>query len=448
MFALSHFKTLRNTCKVFQRYVVTAAALKDKDVTPKNKSNKFPEKLLNKKSKNPSHFYLANDAGSKMVFDEISAHLKKLNKKPQVFYEINPGTLSLTKLLLDDKDLFQKLVLIENHEDFIGIAEEYHSLYPDRVKVYHRDFVNIWKLLYQDKMDNGSRVSDLLIDLPKQPYEQEPSVAIFSAVGSYNFFKHIINSLVFQTSFLSYGRCDLYFVIPPPIYIHLTCNRDIGYLLYRATTMLFQIFFEYKFLKKIPREYFLPNPTLVNLSKEKKLAKIKSINSEYLYLVHMVPRKNLHELCAQEDLQALWYFVKQNCVSRKNRVIPTMEKFVPNCGPRLIMCSESAKLDFTYAEEKKASLPQYSIASFTISNKNHFPYMNIFTQFGDMNPSQMLSLFSEFRSWPEYAVSPFLASLENCLLKLEVAEEQDINEDDDPQEESSQEIIESSEERK
>lgn len=51
----------------------------------------------------------------------------------------------------------------------------------------------------------------------------------------------------------------------------------------------------------------------------------------------------------------------------------------------------------------------------------------------------MLSLFSKFRSWPEYAVGPFLASLESCLLKLEGTEEQDINEDDDNQEESSQE---------
>lgn len=106
---------------------------------------------------------------------------------------------------------------------------------------------------------------------------------------------------------------------------HLTCNRDIGYLLYRATTILFQIFFEYKFLKKIPREYFLPHPQQINFAKEKKLAKIKSINTDYLYLVHMVPRRNLHELCSQEDLQSLWYFVKQNCVSRKNRVIPNME---------------------------------------------------------------------------------------------------------------------------
>lgn len=109
------------------------------------------------------------------------------------------------------------------------------------------------------------------------------------------------------------------------------------------------------------------------------------------------------------------------------------------------MCSGGdTKLDLTYAEEKKTShLPKYSIPSQTISNKNHFPNMNIFTQFGDLNPSQLLSLFSEFRSWPEYAVSPFLASLENCLLKLEAAEEQDINEDDDNQEENNPEVVDS-----
>lgn len=111
-------------------------------------------------------------------------------------------------------------------------------------------------------------------------------------------------------------------------------------------------------------------------------------------------------------------------------------KFVPGCGPRLIMCSgNNIKLEQTYPEEKKSSLPKYSVPSCSISNKYNFSNMNIFTQFGDLCPSQMLSLFSEFRSWPEYPLSPFLASLENCLLKLEAAEEQDINDDDDHQEE-------------
>lgn len=81
----------------------------------------FPEKLKNKKIKNPVHFYLADDAGSKLIFDEISGHLKAMKRKPKFFYEINPGTLSLTELLLNE-ELFEKLILIENTEDFIPRA--------------------------------------------------------------------------------------------------------------------------------------------------------------------------------------------------------------------------------------------------------------------------------------------------------------------------------------
>lgn len=89
----------------------------------RSKKIPFPEKLTTKKIKNPNHFYIADDAGSKLIFDEITGHLKKLGNQPKVFYEINPGTLSLTKLLLDEKDLFQKLVLVENNDEFIENAE-------------------------------------------------------------------------------------------------------------------------------------------------------------------------------------------------------------------------------------------------------------------------------------------------------------------------------------
>lgn len=72
---------------------------------------------------NPNQFYVTDDAGSKLIFDEVAGYLKKLGKKPTVFYEINPGTLSLTKLLLDEKDLIKKLVLIESHEEFLAKAD-------------------------------------------------------------------------------------------------------------------------------------------------------------------------------------------------------------------------------------------------------------------------------------------------------------------------------------
>jgi len=41
----------------------------------------------------------------------------------------------------------------------------------------------------------------------------------------------------------------------------------------------------------------------------------------------------------------------------------------------------------------------------------------------------MLTLFSQFRQWPEYGESSFLASLENALLKLETANDEQNLED-------------------
>ena len=106
---------------------------------------------------------------------------------------------------------------------------------------------------------------------------------------------------------------------------HLTCSRDIGYLLYRASTILFQILFEYEFIKKLPRESFLPWQYDYDLSPNNKLSRVNCINPEYLYLVRLTPRKDLYNLIVPEHLPAFWYFVKQHFISRKNRIIPTLE---------------------------------------------------------------------------------------------------------------------------
>lgn len=61
------------------------------------------------------------------------------------------------------------------------------------------------------------------------------------------------------------------------------------------------------------------------LTKGSKLGKVRSINPDYLYLVKFTPRRNLHELVQPQDLPALWFFIKQNFVSRRNRIIPNLE---------------------------------------------------------------------------------------------------------------------------
>lgn len=43
--------------------------------------------------------------------------------------------------------------------------------------------------------------------------------------------------------------------------------------------------------------------------------------------------------------------------------------------------------------------------------------MNIFTEFGELTPSQVLTLFNEFINWPEFRQSPFLQTMEQHQAK-------------------------------
>lgn len=119
-------------------------------------------------------------------------------------------------------------------------------------------------------------------------------------------------------------------------------------------------------------------------------------------------------------MQALWFFIKQHFISRKNRVIPTLERWVPGCGPRLIVNTSNAQkgkiLDPNYNRE---FLPIFSEPSKTLSTHDFFEQMNIFTEFGDLSPTETLTIFDQFVQWPEYEQSPFLTSIENNLMKLE-----------------------------
>ncbi|XP_034484704.1 dimethyladenosine transferase 2, mitochondrial [Drosophila innubila] len=412
----------------------------------------FPEKLLTKKLKSAANMYIADAGIAQQINNYLEPHLKE--SKCDTVLELNPGPGHLTRHLLDRESQFRKLILIESTEHFMPRLQEMHSLYPDRVKVHHGDLVGLHKLAFMDKIDNGMRVADLLCDVPQKAFNEDINMLVLGAVGSYPFFKHLINSLIFQSSLYNLGRCEMMLAMPPPIYIHLTCSNDIGYLIYRSTSVLFQILFEHRFIAKVPRELFLPQQSNFNLSKSSKLLKIKSINPEYLYLVKFKPRRNLHELCPIQDLPALWFFIKQNFVSRRNRIIPNLEKWIPGCGPRLII-NQNASEPVTpiYANESVEHLPQYSMQSSTMSTRNYFPGINIYTQFGDLTPSQMLTLFTQFRRWPEYGESSFLASLENTLLKLEsVTDEQvldesvNLAEEDDISSENVDELLEANEE--
>lgn len=50
-------------------------------------------------------------------------------------------------------------------------------------------------------------------------YFPEPTLAIIGTLATSNFIRHLILSLIFQFGVMTFGRCELYLVVPPPLYI-------------------------------------------------------------------------------------------------------------------------------------------------------------------------------------------------------------------------------------
>lgn len=130
----------------------------------------FPDKILNKKQKTPDCFYIANEDMAKQIDTHLSPYFEQ--SQCNTILELNPGVGYLTRKLLDREEQFKNILLMESMEHFIPNLQEMHTLYPERVKVQHGDLVNIWKLVYQDKMDNGSRVQELLRDIPLRSHQE------------------------------------------------------------------------------------------------------------------------------------------------------------------------------------------------------------------------------------------------------------------------------------
>ncbi|CAO1431609.1 unnamed protein product [Diamesa hyperborea] len=387
----------------------------------------FPDKLLRKKVKTPENLYICDEVCAELIANYIT----KSDGKDKPIIEINPGLGMLSKHLL--KKTKNDLMLYENNEFFNPELNKIIKEHPERnVTLRNADFLGLWKTVHQDRQDNGNRLFDLLYGTPKKEWEDDTNIKLFATVGSLTFVKHLINSIVFQNSLFSYGRSEMYLCFPPPLYLHLTCSNQAGYLLYRASSVLFQLFFEHEFITKIPRKFFLPWQNDYKLTPHLKLSKFNLIDPEFMYLVKVVPRKDLYSHCVPDQMQALWFFIKQHFISRKNRVIPTLERWIPGCGPRLIVNSKNVQqVKLLNPKIDLKSLPTYAEPCKTLSTQDFVQNINIWTEFGDLSPTQTLTLFDQFISWKEYKQSPFIACLENNLMKMESVPEEEITEEDD-----------------
>lgn len=359
----------------------------------KNKLPVIPSRLLVRRVKSPESLYLIDSDIADEIFYLIRSDLLSTDSH---IIEVNPGLGLITQKLLATE--IQKLRLFETEQHFVSLLKDMISKSQNvNVDVLHLNFSHFWSLSYQDKMDKGNRIETIMSGISHKPWEGEPVFKIFGALPNYTFIRYFIFSTFFQNGISLYGRPEMYVILTPPAYIKLTCNREAGYFLYRSLSVLFQLIFETELLKKVPCKAFVPWRTKYVPQKKSKLSKVNRIDEEFLYLVKIKGRPNLYsEIVPSYLLKPLWYFIHQNMVKRSSKVIPQMERWVPGCGPRLISKG-----------------------------------LTIFHEFGDLSPFQILELFLEFSSWPEFSTCPFLHSMENSLIKMEEPGNSDDFDDDD-----------------
>lgn len=125
----------------------------------------IPLKYLKKKQKPSEHLYLTD----KTVAGTIASHVRK-RCTTSIVVEVNPGMGMLTEELLKFNNL-QKLYLCESNECFIKNLETFKAKNKD-VIVKKSDIINLYKLVFQDKLDNKERVSELLNGLPKKRWDE------------------------------------------------------------------------------------------------------------------------------------------------------------------------------------------------------------------------------------------------------------------------------------
>jgi dimethyladenosine transferase 2, mitochondrial len=65
-----------------------------------------------------------------------------------------------------------------------------------------------------------------------------------------------------------------------------------------------------------------------------------------------------------------------------------------------------------------SKLPEHIEPCRNLTLEDYPSNMNIYTEFGDLTPTQVLTIFDQFVHWPEFKESSFTTSLENVLFKI------------------------------
>ncbi|XP_064485054.1 dimethyladenosine transferase 2, mitochondrial-like isoform X2 [Ornithodoros turicata] len=318
---------------------------------------RFP-KILRRRTADPEHIYHVHSAAVELLVKNVNP-----TSEEALIFEANPGPGVLTKALLEAG--IPQLRVFEKIPVFVGHLE---------LDIVREDFLRLASISASDEYGVTERTSQLLRGVPHLPWKNEPVVRVVGTLSrkkEVTFLRFLLHVLPQRASIFAVGRIDFLLFISGLEYTYITStNKDLRR--YRGISVLYKLFFDIQVIDKVPRRLFLPLPP-----KWKPKPNNVAVDHDNLFLVRLTPRSDLFELLTPpERLLELVFFIRQNMVKRTAYVIPTLEKWIPGCGPRLIHCG-----------------------------------VKVFSRMGDLSPDQMLTLFQQFSALSEYQDSPFIAAV-------------------------------------
>lgn len=101
--------------------------------------------------------------------------------------------------------------------------------------MFTKDIYHAYALKYLDNIDNGSRIEQLLRDVPKKDWTDEPVISIIGPMANMKFIKYLIRTLALQTDLAKYGRPQIFAFMTPRDY-------SVYFFLQYRTSFLYKIF--------------------------------------------------------------------------------------------------------------------------------------------------------------------------------------------------------------
>ena len=107
-------------------------------------------------------------------------------------------------------------------------------------------------------------------------------------------------------------------------------------------------------------------------------------------------------------------------------------RWIPNCGLRVTLNMKPASIPELHNPHLDiTTLPNLVEPCRKLSHEDFVNNINIYTEFGDLRPTQVLTLFNQFINWPEYQECSFGPSLENVLHTNIEENVEELTEEDD-----------------